>query len=224
MAGCWHYGGMRLVIVEDNLLVREGLSHVLASAGHEVVGVAVRAEQVLGLVARQRPEVVLMDVRLPPTGTDEGIRLAGQIRERYPRIGVLVLSQHLEPAVAGILVRDGGERVGYILKDRVLEANTLNAALYRIAEGGTVIDEDLVTTLMSRSRRDDDLATLTDRERDVLALMAQGMSDRGIAARLSVSLPTVSSHVQNTYRKLAIPESTADNRRVSAVLAYLRRR
>ena len=215
---------MRLVVAEDSLLVRHGLAALLATMGHEVAGVAVRGDQVLSLVARTRPDVALLDVRMPPTFTDEGLRLATTIRERHPGVGVLVLSQQVEPAYAELLLRTGVTRVGYLLKDRVLAADDLGAALGRIHAGGTVIDEDLVVSLMDRPVTDQTLQALTDRERDVLALMAQGFSDRGIADHLSVSLATVDTHVRSVYRKVGIPDDPGGNKRVAAVLAYLRQR
>jgi DNA-binding NarL/FixJ family response regulator len=214
---------MRLMVAEDSLLVRQGLSAVLASLGHEVCATAARADQVLALVTRTRPDIALLDVRLPPTFTDEGLRLATVIRDRFPRVGVLVLSQQVEPAYADLLVRTGGTRVGYLLKDRVLVPDDLDTALHRIQTGGAVIDEDVVAQLMNRRMVDSTLGLLTDRERDVLALMAQGLSDRGIADVLSLSLATVDTHVRNVYRKVQIPDDPGGNKRVSAVLAYLRR-
>jgi DNA-binding NarL/FixJ family response regulator len=213
---------MRLVVAEDSLLVREGLSRLLGQLGHDIVGVAVRAEQVLAMVTRYRPDVALLDVRMPPTFTDEGVRLAAAIRERQPTVAVLVLSQNVEPAVAEVLLDGGGWRTGYLLKDRLFDVAILDDALRRLVSGETVIDQDLVETLLGRARTDDPLQGLTQRERDVLALMAQGLSDRGIATRLSVSLPTVGTHVRNVYQKLSISAGSTDNRRVSAVLAYLR--
>jgi DNA-binding NarL/FixJ family response regulator len=213
---------MRLVVAEDSLLVRQGLAALLTGLGHEVSGMAVRAEQVLALVGRTRPDVALLDVRLPPTFTDEGLRLAVTIRERHPGVGVLVLSQQVEPAYADLLLRSGSSRVGYLLKDRVLAPDDLDGALRRIRDGGTVIDSDLVDSLMRRGLTDHALDDLTDRERDVLALMAQGLSDRGIAEKLSVSTATVETHVRSVYRKAGIADEPAGNKRVSAVLAYLR--
>jgi DNA-binding NarL/FixJ family response regulator len=215
---------MRLVVADDSLLVRQGLAAVLTTLGHEVCGMAVRAEQVLALVARTRPDIALLDLRLPPTFTDEGLRLAITIRERNPGVGVLLLSQHVEPAYADQLLRSGGGRVGYLLKDRVFAANDLEVALARIRDGETVLDEELVNTLMHRQFQEEGLEALTERERDVLALMAQGLSDRGIAERLSVTPATVDTHVRGVYRKVGITDDPVGNKRVSAVLAYLRRR
>jgi DNA-binding NarL/FixJ family response regulator len=217
-------GGLRLVIAEDSLLVREGLAKLLAGLGHQVVAVAVRAEQVMGLVARHSPDIVVMDIRMPPTFTDEGLRLAVTVRERHAGVGVVVLSQHVEPAYAGQLFGEGSQRTGYLLKDRLLDGASLDEALRLVAAGGCVVDPELVGLLMGRAVVRDPLGTLTERERDVLMLMAQGLSDRGVAERLSVSLATVATHVQSVYRKLGISDAPADNRRVSAVLAYLRTR
>jgi DNA-binding NarL/FixJ family response regulator len=216
--------GMRLMVVEDSLLVRRGLVTLLTGLNHVVAAEAVRADHVLGLVGRTGPDVVLMDVRIPPTRTDEGVRLAVQIRRRYPAVGVLVLAQDLEPAYADTLLATGTTRIGYLLKDRVLAPSDLNDALARIQAGQVVIDEDLVTDLMRRRSTGDAMRGLTDRERDLLALIAQGFSDRGIAGHLTVSLATVETHVRNIYRKLHIADAWGDNRRVGAVLAYLRHR
>ena len=217
-----HDGRMRVVIADDSLLVREGLLRLFGHLGWEVSGTAVRAEQVLSMVARSRPDVVLLDVRMPPTFTDEGVRLAEVIRERHPAVAVLVLSQAVEPAVAAVLMRDGGHKIGYLLKDRLFDAGLLDEALGRLVAGETVLDADLVELSIGRAGAGSSLQELTQRERDVLALMAQGLSDRGIADRLSVAMPTVDTHVRNVYRKLSIPAGEADNRRVSAVLTYLR--
>jgi DNA-binding NarL/FixJ family response regulator len=214
---------MRLIIAEDALLVREGLTRLLAGLGHQVVATATRAEQVLSLVARHLPDVVIMDIRMPPTQTDEGIRLALAVRERHPAVAVLVLSQYSEPAYAATLLDAGTGKVGYLLKDRLLDRHVLNEAIRRLSAGGVVIEPLLVGDLLRRPRAEDPVGSLTDRERDVLALMAEGLSDRGIAERLSVSTTTVGTHIQSLFRKLELPRQPTDNRRVAAVLAYLRR-
>jgi len=215
---------MRLIVADDSLLIRQGLTALLSEMGHEVCGVAVRAEQVLAMVGRTRPDVALLDLRLPPTFTEEGLHLAIAIRERHPGVGVLLLSQHVEPRCAEQLLRSGAGRVGYLLKERLFTANDLDAALGRIRDGENVIDELLVTSLMSQQVHDEGLDALTERERDVLTLMAQGLSDKGIAERLSVSMATVYSHVRSVYRKVGITDDPGGNKRVSAVLAYLRGR
>jgi DNA-binding NarL/FixJ family response regulator len=211
---------MRLMIVEDSLLIREGLAALLTRLGHVVVATVTRAEQVLGRVEHHLPDVVVMDIRIPPTNTDEGLRLAVTIRANHARMGVLVLSQHADPTYAARLL-DAGDRVGYLLKDRLLDERMLDDAIRRVAAGGVVIDPTLVTGLLDNSRLDDRLTQLTERESDVLALMAQGLSDRGIAARLSVAVTTVGTHVQSVFRKLDLPSQATHNRRVAAVLTYL---
>jgi DNA-binding NarL/FixJ family response regulator len=216
--------GLPVLIVEDSLLVREGIVRLVQSFGHTVVATAIRAEQVLGQVARHRPRLVLMDIRLPPTHTDEGIRLTVAIRERYPGTAVLVLSQFAEPEHAATLVQQDPRSIGYLLKDRILDGGLLSAAITRLVAGETVIDRDVALGLVNRARAEGPLDELTGRERDTLALMAEGLSDRGIAERLSVSTTTVGTHVQAVFRKLGLPGSVADNRRVLAVLTYLRER
>jgi DNA-binding NarL/FixJ family response regulator len=210
------------MLADDSLLVREGLARVLTRLAHQVVATASHADQVLGLVNRHRPDAIVMDIRMPPTHTDEGLRLTAKIRERHPLIAVLVLSQYVEPAYAATLLEEGGARVGYLLKDSVFAPATVDEALRRLHEGGTVLDPDLVRHLIRTPRSDDPLGRLTSREIDVLALMAQGLSDRGIAERLHLSQPTVSTHSQNLFRKLDLPNDPTDNRRVNAVLRYLR--
>jgi DNA-binding NarL/FixJ family response regulator len=213
---------MRFVVADDSLLVRHGLVALLAAMGHEVAGVAVRAERVLSLVARSRPDIALLDVRLPPTFTVEGLRLATTIRERHPGVGVLVLSQHVEPAYAELLLHVGVTRVGYLLKDRVLAADNLGAALRRIHEGGTVIDEDLVVSLMDRPVIDQTLPALTDRESDVLALMAQGFSDRGPAGRATRTRPV--SRDRTRCPRCPASRGTTPRRHRQAVVARVPRR
>jgi DNA-binding NarL/FixJ family response regulator len=164
----------------------------------------------------------MLDIRLPPTFTDEGIRLAFTIRTRHPRIGILALSQYADPGHAASLSDQAGTAIGYLLKDRLLDTDVLDAAMSRIVRGETAIDPTLVDTLIRRRRTDSPLDRLTPRERDVLALMAEGMSDKGIAARLSVSTATVGTHAQAVFRKLDLPDNADDNRRVHAVLSHLR--
>jgi DNA-binding NarL/FixJ family response regulator len=216
--------GLRTMVVEDSLLVREGMVRLLQSFGHCVVATASRAEQVLGQIARHRPRLVLMDIRLPPTLTDEGIRLSVTIRERHPGTAVLVLSQFAEPEHATTLLQQDPRAVGYLLKDRILDAGLLATAIDRLVAGETVVDPAVAHGLVNRPRAAGPLDELTGRERDTLALMAEGLSDRGIADRLSVSTTTVGTHVQAVFRKLHLPGSVDDNRRVLAVLTYLRER
>lgn len=212
------------MVIEDSLLVREGIVRLLQSFGHTVVATASRAEQVLGQIARHRPRLILMDIRLPPTLTDEGIRLSVTIRERHPGTAVLVLSQFAEPEHATTLLQHDPRGVGYLLKDRIMEAGLLATAIDRLVAGETVIDPTVAQGLVNRARAAGPLDELTGRERDTLALMAEGLSDRGIAERLSVSTATVGTHVQAVFRKLRLPGSGDDNRRVLAVLTYLRER
>ncbi|HEU5023402.1 MAG TPA: response regulator transcription factor [Spirillospora sp.] len=212
---------MRLIVAEDALLEREGLVSVLSGLGHEVVAAAVRAEQVPGLVARHLPDAAILDVRLPPTHTDEGLRLAAHIRGRHTRTAVLVLSKYVETSYATELLRTGGSRVGYLLKDRLFEPAVLGDALDRLAAGEAAIDPEVVAELVAPGPGPDLLAQLTPRERDVLTLMAQGLSDRGIAERLVITEKTVGSHARGVFGKLRISTAPTSNRRVSAVLTYL---
>jgi len=213
---------VRVVIGEDTALFRQGLARLLGDAGIEVVGEAVDPETLLTLVAEHDPDVAIVDIRMPPTNTDEGLTAAAAIRERHPRTGVLVLSQYVESSYALRLV-DGGERsCGYLLKDRVLDAGELVAAVERVAAGETVVDHELVSQLLARRREPDPLGELTEREREVLGLMAEGLTDRGIAERLWVTPKTVETHVRHILQKLDLPSGAVHNRRVHAVLAQLR--
>lgn len=214
---------MRMIIAEDSLLAREGLLRVLTRLGHQVVGTAVRAEQVLPLVARHVPDVALLDIRLPPTFSDEGLRLGATIRARHPRVAVLVLSHYAEHTQATALLDAGTTGVGYLLKDNLADDRMLDDVLRRIVDGGTAVDPDIVSALVSVGG-EDPLAHLTQRERDVLTLMAEGLSDQGIADRLTIALTTVGTHTNNVFRKLGIAVGPSSNRRVNAVLAYLARR
>jgi DNA-binding NarL/FixJ family response regulator len=213
---------LRLAVAEDSLLVREGLRSLLRGAGFELVGEAETAGELLDVVAREQPDAVLVDIRLPPTFTDEGLRAAAEIRARFDDVGLLVLSQYVEAEYA-LRLLDGDEQgVGYLLKDRILDVNQLTDAIARVVAGGVVVDPQLVASLLERRRRADPLDELTPREREVLALMAEGLTDRGIAERLYVTPKTVETHIRHVFEKLEIPESALDNKRVHAVLAYLR--
>lgn len=214
---------MRVIIAEDSLLAREGLIRVLTTLGHEVVGVAARAEQVLGRVARLAPDVAILDIRLPPTFSDEGLRLGATIRDRHPRIAVLVLSHYIEHGYATALLDSSATGVGYLLKDNLVNDRMLDDVLRRIADGGTAVDPDVVSALLPAEAGEPlaPLAHLTQRERDVLILMAEGLSDQGIAERLMIAPTTVITHTGNVFRKLGIVEKPSSNRRVSAVLTYL---
>lgn len=211
---------MRLIVVEDGLFDREGLLRVLSRLGHQVVATATRSEPVPALVARHVPDLVILDVRLPPTGTDEGLKLAAHIRANHPATAVLILSRYVENFAAGLL-HEHPSRVGYLLKDRVFDAGAFDEILRRVAAGGTAVDPDVVAQLLTPHGNLGVLDELTRREREVLTLMAQGLSDRGIAERLVIAEATVSSHSRNLFRKLRIGDDATGNRRVTAVLAYL---
>jgi DNA-binding NarL/FixJ family response regulator len=203
------------------VLLREGLARLLLEAGFEVVGQAGDAEGLLAQVARQRPDVAIVDIRMPPTHTDEGLRAAREIRERHPGVGVLVLSQFVRPAYAIELLTGGADGVGYLLKDRISDLGQLAESVRRVGEGGSVLDPSVVAQLVERPRRDDPLGDLTGREREVLALMAEGRSNRAIAQALYISDHTVEKHVTGILGKLRIPATSDDHRRVLAVLTYL---
>jgi DNA-binding NarL/FixJ family response regulator len=214
----------RLVIADDAVLLRAGVARLLADHGLEVVGQAGDAHELLRLVDRHRPEVAIVDIRMPPTNTDEGLVAADRIRTDWPDVGVLLLSQHLDSRYAFRLLTLHPQRVGYLLKDRVSDIAVLIDAINRIAEGESVVDPTIVSRLMQRPRSGDrnSLGDLSERERDVLALMAEGLSNRAIAARLFLSTKTVESHTSRVFAKLGLPEDLDSHRRVLAVLAYLR--
>lgn len=212
---------MRIVIAEDTVLLREGLAGLLEDAGHRVVARVGDAEALLAVVAEHQPELAIVDVRMPPTYEDEGARAALEIRARYPATAVLVLSQHVEARSAVELVRGGGG-FGYLLKDRVLDVDDFLDAARRVAAGGSALDPEVVATLLAPSRGVDPLAPLTPREREVLGLMAEGRTNAGIAQRLWLTEKTVETHVRSILGKLGLAVSELDNRRVLAVLAYLR--
>ena len=213
---------MRVILAEDSPLLREGVTRLLADMGVEVVASVGDADALRATVDTYLPDVVVTDIRMPPTLTDEGLVVAGEIREKHPDIGVLVLSQYLEAAYAERLLRTGATRVGYLLKDRVNDAATLSDAIARVARGEVVVDPEVVATLVARPRTDDPLARLTQREREVLALMAEGRSNQGIGERMFLSTKTVESHVGSIMTKLDLTESPDENRRVLAVVRYLR--
>ena len=213
---------MRVVVADDSLLTREGIVRLLRDAGIEVVAEAGDAEALLGHVRSARPDVAIVDIRMPPTHTDEGLVAVRTIRTEYPDVGALLLSQYVEPSYAMRLIEDQPDCVGYLLKDRVQDIAVVVDALRRITDGETVIDPTIVSRLVGRRRRNDPLARLTDREREVLALIAEGMSNKAIAARLYVTERTVEAHVTQIFRKLELPGSADQHRRVLAVLAFLR--
>ena len=213
---------MRVVIADDSLLLREGVSRLLVEAGFDVVGQASDASELLREVAEKQPDVAIVDIRMPPTHTDEGLQAARQLRSRYPELGVIVLSQYVRPSYAFELLADDARGVGYLLKDRVSDVHDLSDAVERVGKGGSVLDPTVVAQLVGRRRQGHDpIDDLSEREREVLALMAEGRSNRAIADRLVITERTVEKHVRSILAKLRIPESQEDHRRVLAVLAYL---
>lgn len=213
---------MRVVIAEDSGLVRQGVARLLEAHGFDVVGEVDNPKDLLRRVVALEPDAAIVDIRMPPTHTDEGLVAAERIRAAHPDVGVLVLSQHVDAVFALRLIRDGTGRVGYLLKDRVLDGAELAESLVRIVAGETVIDRQLVSDLMTSSGTHRALALLTARELQVLGLLAEGRSDRGIADQLYISLKTVETHVRHILTKLDLPASVEDNRRVLAVLTFLR--
>ena len=214
---------LRVVIGEDQPLVREGIVHVLEENSFEVVGVAEDAEDLVRKAGAQRPDVVVTDIQMPPRGEDDGLRAAQAIRAAQPGVGVLVLSQFLEAQYALDLIGDRAEGVGYLLKDRVGEIAGFVDAVRRVAHGGSALDPDVVQTMVGRARAEDPLGDLSPRERDVLALMAEGRSNRGIAGQLVVTVAAVERHVTSIFGKLGLDPAPEQHRRVLAVLGYLGR-
>ena len=212
---------MRVVVADDVMLTREGIVRLLRDAEIDVVAQAENADELLRHVQLARPDAAIVDIRMPPTHTDEGLVAAQRIRRDHPAVGVLVLSQYVEPSYALRLLEEHPERVGYLLKERVFDVAILVDALRRIADGETVVDPMIVSRLLGRGRRDDPLAALTAREREVLGLLAEGLSNKAIAARLFVTERTVEAHVKQIFLKLRL-QTSPDSRRVLAVLAYLR--
>jgi DNA-binding NarL/FixJ family response regulator len=213
---------VRVVIAEDSVLLREGVARILEDAGFEVVGQAGTADELMLKVRSYTPDVAIVDIRMPPTHTDEGLRAAQEIREKHAGIGVLVLSQYVEPAYAMELLAESAEGVGYLLKDRVANVAEFADAVRRVGDGGSALDPTIVSQLVGRRRGDDPLSQLTAREREVLGLMAEGRSNQGIAKQLVVTERAVEKHVTSIFGKLRLPAAPADHRRVLAVLAYLR--
>jgi DNA-binding NarL/FixJ family response regulator len=213
---------MRVVVAEDSTLFREGLVRVLAEADVEVVAEARNAHELRTFVERERPDVAIVDVRMPPTQTDEGTRTAKELKAEQPELGVLVLSQVVETKHALDLFSEWPEGFGYLLKDRVLAVDDFLDALRRVAAGGTAIDPEVVGQLMGRRRERDPLEGLSPREREVLGLMAEGLSNRGICERLFLSTKTVETHINSIFLKLRLSPAPDDHRRVLAVLAFLR--
>jgi len=215
---------MRIVLAEDSVLLREGLVRLLREAGHSVVAAVDHADDIVPAVTEHRPDVAIVDVRMPPTFTDDGLRAAVAARAALPGVGVLVLSQYVEESYARDLLADGRGGVGYLLKDRVQDLEALDDALNRVAGGGTALDPDVVAQLLVARRTTDPIAALTAREREVLGLMAEGRSNTAIAEHLVVSAGAVEKHVGNVFTKLGLPPSDSDHRRVLAVLTWLRAR
>ena len=213
---------MRVVVADDVMLTREGIVRLLRDAGVDVVAEAEDAEELLRHVRLTRPDAAIVDIRMPPTHTDEGLLAAQQIRAEHPDVGVLVLSQYVEPTYAMRLLEEHPGGVGYLLKERVFDVAILVDALRRIGDGETVIDPTIVSRLLGRRRREDPLAELTKREREVLGLLAEGLSNRAIAGRLFVTERTVEAHVKQIFLKLRLDVTPESHRRVLAVLAYLR--
>jgi DNA-binding NarL/FixJ family response regulator len=212
---------VRVILAEDSTLLREGLVRLLADEGHEVVAALNDAVTLLAEVDELGPDVVVADIRMPPTHTDEGLRAAVEIRERFPDVGVLVLSQHIERNYAARLLSSSAERVGYLLKDRVAQVEEFLDALERIHAGGAAIDPEVVRQLLVRTTHGDPLARLTPRERSVLEALAQGFTNTAIAGKLHLSLSSVEKNLNAVFDKLELPRATGYNRRILAVLRYL---
>jgi DNA-binding NarL/FixJ family response regulator len=213
---------LRVVVADDSVLLREGLVRLLEESGFDVVGQAGDAEDLMRKVGAHKPDVAVVDVRMPPTHTDEGLRAAHRIRSEQPSTAVLVLSQYVEEAYALDLLSESTERTGYLLKDRVSDVDTFTDAVRRVANGGSALDPEVVALLLGRRRREDPLESLTAREREVLGLMAEGRSNNAIAEALVVTERAVEKHVTSIFSKLDLPPTVEDHRRVLAVLAYLR--
>jgi DNA-binding NarL/FixJ family response regulator/class 3 adenylate cyclase len=213
---------LRVALAEDSVLLREGIARLLDDAGFEVVAQAGTADDLVRLVAMHKPDVAITDIRMPPTQTDEGLQAAQKIRERQPDVGVLVLSQYVEPAYAMTLLGESAEGVGYLLKDRVSDIEEFTSAVRRVAHGGSVLDPAVVSQLVGRRRKADPLEELTPREREVLELMAEGRSNEAIGQRLFITLRAVEKHVTSIFSKLGLTAAPSDHRRVLAVLAFLR--
>jgi serine/threonine-protein kinase PknK len=213
---------MRVILADDAVVIREGVARLLADQGVDVVAQVGDADALRQAMRDQPVDVVVTDIRMPPTFADEGLRVAEEIRREHPSVAVLVLSQYVDVAYAVRLMKEQAGRVGYLLKDRILDVPALIDAIERVAAGESVVEPSLVQELVSAPKREDPLATLTPREREVLALMAEGRTDRGIREALWLSQKTVESHVRNIFRKLDLPSTPVENRRVHAVLTFLR--
>ena len=212
---------MRVVIADDNLLVRKGIAALLEEVGIEVTGQAGTGDELLREVDAHVPDVAIVDIRMPPTHTDEGLRAAREIRERHPETGILIVSQHLESGVAARVLSERPERLGYLLKDRVLEVEDFVGALRRVAAGGTALDPLVVSRLLAADSDDGVLRELTPREREVLQLLAEGLSNPAIAERMEITVRSAEKYVTSIFTKLDLPDSGSENRRVLAVLRFL---
>lgn len=212
---------MRVIVAEDSTLLREGLVRLLVDEGHDVIASVGDADALLAAVEKDRPDIVVTDVRMPPDHSDEGLQAALTIRRRWPEVAVLVLSQYVENRYAAELISGSGGKVGYLLKDRVAQVDEFLDALKRVADGGTAFDPEVVRQLLSRTTRSNPLERLTPRERDVLELMAQGFTNARIAADLYVSVSSVEKHINAVFEKLGLANSSGLSRRVMAVVAYL---
>ena len=213
---------LRVVVADDSVLLRDGVVRLLMDAGIDVVAAVGDADALLDAVVEHEPDLCLVDVRMPPTHTDEGLRAALEIRRRHPHIAVLVLSQYVEERYAGELLQGDVAGVGYLLKDRVIDIDDFLASLRRVAAGGSAVDAEVISQILGRSRRAGELDRLTPREREVLTLMAEGLSNAGIAERLVVSHGAVEKHISNVFMKLGLDVEEGAHRRVLAVLTFLR--
>jgi DNA-binding NarL/FixJ family response regulator len=213
---------VRVVVADDSVILREGLARLLDEAGFDVAGQAADASELIDLVEAERPDVAIVDIRMPPTHTDEGLQAAREIRDRRPETGILVLSQYVRPSYALELLSQGTEGIGYVLKDRVSDLDELASSVRRVGEGGSVLDPTVVAQLVDRPRPGDDpLEDLSEREREVLGLMAEGRSNKAIGQQLFITEHTVEKHVKSIFGKLRLPSTPDDHRRVLAVLTFL---
>ena len=213
---------MRVVIADDSRLLREGIASLVRSEGIEVVAEAAGPEELLAAVDEHAPDVAIVDIRMPPTQTDEGIRAAHELRRRHPKLGIVLLSQHVEVGVATQVLAEAPERLGYLLKDRVSNVDAFVGALERVADGGSALDPEVVTGLFARAQDDGPLQTLTERERQVLEQIAEGLSNQAIADTMQITLRSVEKYVSSVFTKLGLPATGQEHRRVLAVLRFLR--
>jgi DNA-binding NarL/FixJ family response regulator len=213
---------VRVVIADDSVIVREGIVSILTRAGVEVAAQASNADELMDEVDAHRPDVAIVDIRMPPTHTDEGLRAAHALRERHPGIGIMILSQYVEVGIATRLLAESPERLGYVLKDRVADVDEFARTLERVAEGGSALDPQIVTRLLAAERQNGPIATLTPREREVLELIAEGRSNPAIAEQLGITLRSTEKHVSSVFAKLDLPSDGGEHRRVLAVLRFLR--